>query len=312
MRGRRLKMSNLAKQIPSAQMAGRLVPEVPALKILSGQFAGKQFRLLAQKITIGRDNSCDIILKNNSRCSPRHALLRKKTSQLYSIESLDKKNPVFVNKKPLLQHDLKKGDEIIIGNIKLAYLEKSSMPTFHKKTASTKKKFNPLSVLLVGILGIGLFYANLDEQKVSSKIPVKTQGEIDQEVRELQALQKLEIEKTQSLPVSLEARRSFISGFRDYRKGYYDHAVRAFNHCLTVDPRSSICASYVRKSRSQIDKIIQANMQLGKSYIDNLQFLACVSVFKKVEIMLRDKDHPVFKEAKANRFFCQGKIKNKL
>ena len=66
----------------------------PVLQILSGSHKGKQFRLMAPEITLGRHSDCDVVFKDNPSCSRYHARIKNEKG-VYTIESLAKENPVF-------------------------------------------------------------------------------------------------------------------------------------------------------------------------------------------------------------------------
>lgn len=74
------------------------------------------------KIFIGRDVSCDIIISNN-HVSRKHCIIEKENN-IFKLKNLNPKNGTFVNRKRLLGNEevsLNKDDEIILGSDKVIY-----------------------------------------------------------------------------------------------------------------------------------------------------------------------------------------------
>ena len=290
------------------------LPKIPALRSLKGKLKGKQFRLLARRILIGTSETCDIVLKNQVKCSAEHALLKKVQDQ-YSIESVDPKNPVLVNGKPISAHTLKQNDVVVLGGMELRYIENSAIQARYQQATGTKAKPN-LSKILLAVACLGLFVIMLTDQDdtslPTSQVEVRTEKDMEKELEAIKKLQQAEEKEQAATPRGKEARAAFLRGFRDYHKGYYNRALRAFEHCLTLNKKNKICHSYSRKSQARIDGIIQKKMLLGKNYIDNLQFQACAATFRSIEIMLGNQENPIHKEALERRRFCELKSSNKL
>lgn len=304
------------------------------LRITSGRNKGKKLRLLGKKITIGRHNECDIVMKDNRTCSRKHALIIKKRNS-YSIESLKEDNPVLVNNQPVkTPHILREGDIVVLGDVQCVFAEQKPVPArlsqngniikkphsgaeslqqaeFRKKRK--ERKINPIFILV--ILGLSGFLLLSEEQKEGAEQTMKIKTE-QEAAEELEAMRKINEEKEREIlktaPSEGEARIAFIKGFRDYRKGYYLRAEKHFNHCLTLNKKYEICKSYVRQSRNRMERIIQKKMLLGKEYRKNSQYKSCAAAFQSVEIMVRDTTHILFKEARENRKFCEMKIYNRI
>ena len=291
--------------------------QTPVLRILRGSHKGKQFRLLGKQIVIGKQNDCDVILKGNKKCSPRHACIEPSQDH-HIIRTLDPANPVLINNKPVDRHILSSGDKIVIGDMLFQFREKvpvssAGPPGFQK--GKKRKKSPPASrVLLMGLMALLVVLILLPEDKKEEDnvIDVRTEREIENEVEALQKMSEEE-QKTSNLPPEeLEARVAFIKGFRDYRKGYYDRALKSFKHCVTLNNTYEICRSYVRQAQTQVNRIIQRKMLLGKNYQQNKQYEACKATFQSVEIMVQNTSSPVYKEALENRKLCELKTRNKL
>ena len=292
--------------------------KISVLKILNGPHKGKQFRLLGDSILIGTGNDCDVILKNNKKCSHRHAVI-KAVGESRTIETLNSENPVSVNKKSVTVHTLSPGDKITVGDIIFQFENRALTPANRSQPAEGRKKgkkIPPARILSIGavalILGIVLMPSEETKKENESRLTVKTEKEIEDEVTALQKLTEEEREEKNLPPEEMEARVAFIKGFRDYRKGYYHRALKAFEHCVTLSRKYEICQSYVRQAQTQVNRMIQKKMLLGKNYKQNKQYSACKAAFYSVEIMLRDKTGPIYKEALENRKICELKTKNRL
>ena len=312
------------------------LPASGVLRIVNGPHKGKQLRLLGNEITIGRHSDCDIVMKNNKSCSRKHARIIQKNNS-YSIESLKKENLVLVNKQPVpVPQILREGDIITLGDIVCVFSENKPLPALisqHQKN-QLPKKFNPENIsppkastsvkktkvnprffiilIVVGVFGFLLLSDNKETTKEDAK-KIRTQKAIQEELETTKKINEEEEQTIQEItPSEGEAQIAFIKGFRDYRKGYYHRATKHFNHCLALNRKYDICASYVRQSKKQIERLIQRKMILGKEYRRNRQYKSCISTFRSVEIMIRNTSHILFKEAAENRKFCELKTQNKI
>jgi pSer/pThr/pTyr-binding forkhead associated (FHA) protein len=98
--------------------------EGPFLRIISGPEEGARFQLggIVTEWAVGRSTDCEIVL-NDPNVSRRHALVKKDWNG-FSIMDLGSKNGVLINDK-LIQKPrrLRDKDEIIIGPVKLAFVD---------------------------------------------------------------------------------------------------------------------------------------------------------------------------------------------
>ena len=310
-------MSNLPTQIRSPEDAA-------ILKILSGPYKNKQFRLLGLQISIGQSPDCDIILKNNKSCSQNHALITYDNKNQYMIKSLDPKNPIIINKKEVSHHKLIAKDIITVGSSQFLFLDKGSLPSNqsseykkHQQEAARlkqRKSKNSIRIAFVVILCFAVGYSLLNQEvkKEGARKGLKTQQDILKEIETLKDISNKEIAKQDLTPDQELARISFIQGFRDYRKGYYHRSLKFFEQCTTIEKTHPLCLSYTRKAKIQLERLIQKKVILGKTYQKNNQYEACEAVFKSIEIMIQDSSSPVYKEAKETRKLCNLKTKNKI
>ncbi|MBI4491321.1 MAG: FHA domain-containing protein [Chloroflexi bacterium] len=85
-----------------------------------GRRAGTQHRLGPGETIIGRDPDCDIVL-DDAAASRRHAKVRQ-DAQDFVLTDLDTTNGTLVNGQSIVQHKLQLGDEVTIGETKLAFM----------------------------------------------------------------------------------------------------------------------------------------------------------------------------------------------
>ncbi|WP_066638747.1 FhaA domain-containing protein [Desulfolucanica intricata] len=83
------------------------------LVIELGPDKNKSFKLNNQRVVIGRDESCDIVLSDKS-VSRRHVMLERRR-KAYVIRDLKSTNGTFVNGVRIIEEILKPGDEIKLG-----------------------------------------------------------------------------------------------------------------------------------------------------------------------------------------------------
>ena len=290
--------------------------KVFVLKITEGSYKGKQLKLLGTDMKIGRANECDVIFRNDSKCSREHAQI-KRHEDSFLIRTLNPKNPVFVNGKPVESHILQVKDQIQIGQSTMLFLEQGASPSPLLKNKPAKKAsfLNPPRLILICALLAGL-YLYLSEDKTKNQeqkeIELTTEADI---LKQVEDLEKQTEEEAQNLEMTFKqeaSRTAFISGFRDYRKGYFQRALKQFKHCSMLDKGNELCRRYELKSNVQIEKLIQKKIRLGNAYKANKQYKACEAVFKSVETMILNTKSPVYKEAQAKRLSCSIHLRNKI
>jgi pSer/pThr/pTyr-binding forkhead associated (FHA) protein len=119
------------------QLARRMVQEVlstlgsktepAALRVMNGPDEGKRFEIAEEQaeVTLGRSPECDMPL-NDQNISRRHCLI-KRNWHGFSAQDLGSKNGVIVNGKKIEgAQNLKDGDEIQIGGVKLVFIDPPS------------------------------------------------------------------------------------------------------------------------------------------------------------------------------------------
>ena len=88
---------------------------------LFGPEATGRIPLAGDRLTIGRDQSNDIVLQDDLGVSRRHAVLERLAAG-WSVSDLESTNGTVVNGEPLNQpRPLYSGDQIAVGETRLVY-----------------------------------------------------------------------------------------------------------------------------------------------------------------------------------------------
>ena len=118
--------SNIARQVMKDALRGLNQSEGPCFRVMNGPKEGQRIEIGdAQEIVFGRDESADIVLKDDM-VSRRHAKVRRDWSGTH-VEDLKSRNGIKVNKKRVLRKTLRDRDELEIGGIRLLYLDPSDV-----------------------------------------------------------------------------------------------------------------------------------------------------------------------------------------
>jgi pSer/pThr/pTyr-binding forkhead associated (FHA) protein len=98
-------------------------PQTPArLVVLSSNFAGQQFAISKSPCVIGRTDESDIVINHRS-ISRNHAQIKRDPTGRYTIEDLKSANGVRVNGEDYGTVELRRGDTIDLGHVRLRFVE---------------------------------------------------------------------------------------------------------------------------------------------------------------------------------------------
>lgn len=91
-----------------------------ALKLLNGPLKNKEYLLASKRLTLGSDDTCDVVLKGYPGVAPLHAVIRagKEGARLEAGPDAPR---VSVNDEPLGDRPLRQEDVIAIGKAKFIY-----------------------------------------------------------------------------------------------------------------------------------------------------------------------------------------------
>jgi hypothetical protein len=125
--GQSQKTSFMARNLVKDAMRGLSGGEERFFRFMNGPREGERIEVSeAQELVIGRDEGVDIVIKTDL-ASRRHAKVRRDWSGTH-VEDLGSRNGIRVNKKKVARKQLKDGDELDVGGIKLLYVDPSEPP----------------------------------------------------------------------------------------------------------------------------------------------------------------------------------------
>src|SRR5262249_58029359 len=110
--------------------------DLPArLVVLSSNFAGQEFLLDKAKLVIGRVDDNDIVVNHRS-ISRHHAAVVREHGR-YNIVDLQSANGVRVNGEEYGKVELRRGDLIDLGHVRLRFVEPGEDFIFHRDATIT-------------------------------------------------------------------------------------------------------------------------------------------------------------------------------
>ena len=93
------------------------------LVVLSSNFAGKEFELSRPQMIIGRTDENDIVVNHRSISRNHAKLVREPETGRYTISDLQSSNGVRVNGQDYGKVELRRGDVIDLGHVRLRFIE---------------------------------------------------------------------------------------------------------------------------------------------------------------------------------------------
>lgn len=137
---------------PAAATPARLV-------VLSSNFAGREFAITKSPTVIGRTDDNDVVINHRS-ISRNHAQITRNDAGRFAITDLQSANGVRVNGEDYSNVDLRRGDTIDLGHVRLRFVEPGEDFVFGRDaqvvdvpTGGGKKTW------LWGVIGVGVIGA---------------------------------------------------------------------------------------------------------------------------------------------------------
>src|SRR5436190_4823394 len=93
------------------------------LVVLSSNFAGKEFELSRPQMIIGRTDENDIVINHRSISRNHAKLVREPDTGRYTISDLQSSNGVRVNGQDYGKVELRRGDVVDLGHVRLRFVE---------------------------------------------------------------------------------------------------------------------------------------------------------------------------------------------
>jgi pSer/pThr/pTyr-binding forkhead associated (FHA) protein len=136
--------------------------EAPArLIVLSSNFAGHEYELAEPTMVLGRTDDNDVVINHRS-ISRNHAKVVQEDGR-YTIVDLQSSNGVRVNNEEYDKVELRRGDIIDLGHVRLRFADPGDDYTFKPEdvsdvaTGSSKGVWYALLAVLVVLVGVGVF-----------------------------------------------------------------------------------------------------------------------------------------------------------
>ncbi|MCA9576803.1 MAG: GGDEF domain-containing protein [Polyangiales bacterium] len=93
---------------------------------------GKRYLLTADSVSIGRGSENEVVLENDA-VSRKHAVIEKR-QRMYYVSDLESTNGTYVNDSLVRDYQLRRGDQIKIGDTILKFLSGSDMEAQYHET----------------------------------------------------------------------------------------------------------------------------------------------------------------------------------
>lgn len=293
-----------------------------SLTIISGPHRGQSFMMKSHKLKIGRELDNDLALPDDPKVSRHHAEIRLMASGVH-IQNLSERNGLLVDGQPSQSAILRNGSVLSLGDTEIQFEVQAPQVQSHqhlgpaspsrRQRRPTPKKPTLTTWLIVAILAGVTWYLTQEEPKKTEALRLRTAEEVQAEIERAEQL-RAEAQKQTNINGSTalqQAEERYSTGFRDYQRGRYGRAVNSFQACLSFDPSHALCQRYLRLAQKKQDELIQRLMVLGREYRDRNQFDSCVASFKNVMILVKDRQHPTYMEAKANYEACVAALKGR-
>ncbi len=130
------------------------------LVVLSSNFAGKEFELTRPQMIVGRTDENDLVVNHRS-ISRNHAKITRDTeTQRYTISDLQSSNGVRVNGQDYGKVELRRGDVVDLGHVRLRFVEPGEDFVFSRDAViadveGTGSKRGMMVAVILAILVIG-------------------------------------------------------------------------------------------------------------------------------------------------------------
>lgn len=112
---------------PIASAAAVAAMAAPAtfgkLVVISSNFADDQFDLNRPQMIVGRTSDNDIVIAHRSISRNHAKIVRSTESGRYTISDLQSANGIRVSGQSVIKHELRRGDVIDLGHVRLRYVE---------------------------------------------------------------------------------------------------------------------------------------------------------------------------------------------
>lgn len=303
------------------------------LTIKSGPNRGESFQLLPPKVSLGRGNDNDIALQD-VKCSRNQAVIHVSPPR-YFIEDVSSRNTTLVNGNIVKVQELRHGDMITVGETQIEFsifaidstpalrtepnapawgFQTGPAPEARQRQKAPKAEGGGNRMrfyMIVGVIGLFLYLLlSGDAAKKVEDAPLRSPEEMEKDLEKTQErLAKLAEQRQFRNPEEnqrfQEAHNHYLSGFRDYQKGQYARALRAFETARAIDPNHELASRYSQLAERKRDEWITLQMMEGRRYMEKSMFNRCSSALDKVMDEIANAQDLKFKEAQALKAECE-------
>jgi pSer/pThr/pTyr-binding forkhead associated (FHA) protein len=296
------------------------------LTVLSGPARGTVYRVVSNRVTIGRGPDNDIIIQDDPKCSRNHAEIFLGANG-YEIHDVSDRNVVIVNGHETKISRLADNAVFELGQtqFKLSIRNNTNMlPSPHtlqhqgqqRKGTAPKKNSSSFKLILLGLGCLVVWLALTDTNTKDIKLTAEQIAEQELKAAEQVKLSAEEKRRPKDVPLNdigyRQAQMAYVVGFRDFQKGQFERALASFEACYTLYPQHALCDRYRRLARRRFEELVQHHMVLGRKYRDQNQYAACAASFRNVMVMVKDSTSIRYAEAKANFDACQAQTEERF
>jgi pSer/pThr/pTyr-binding forkhead associated (FHA) protein len=161
----------------AAQVAALTTPVgYGKLVVVSSNFAGKEFDLTRPQMIIGRTDENDIVVNHRSISRNHAKVTRDPETGRYTISDLQSSNGVRVNGQDYGKVELRRGDTVDLGHVRLRFVEPGEDFVFARDAViadvpETGGKKGLLVAIILGVVvlgGVGAFFALKGAEKTET------------------------------------------------------------------------------------------------------------------------------------------------
>lgn len=254
-------------------------PQVPRLRLVFPDGARREFRLLKTTITLGRDDSNDIVIPDDSisRC---HAIIFKEGGK-YKIEDQNSLNGIVFNGQRIQLNVLNEGDCFSIGAVNAEFrvttrtLEQPAAEPLRVVTAPVEpQKKKPPKLLIALVAAIVVAVAFLVVTILDSGPKVKPGKTLRTKPREV-----AEEAQTSSL-AKMETYQNFMRGKEYFDSYQWNKAIQEFDLVLAQNPNHAEALNLKEIATNE-----KRNYQLlarGQAQLESAYYQAAIETLEKV------------------------------
>ncbi len=299
------------------------------LVILSGSDKGVAYRLVSQKISVGRDPDNDIVL-NDTKCSRHHCVITISNDQIIARD-VGSKSGIFINGQRFEETAIQLNQPFQVGETTLCLRwtggpeQQHSSALQSRGTSVPGNRVGPQQMTVMGgavtrgpttqkssrsafygiiaVVGILVIFAlTTSPKKTNQNYGLRTEAQIEEDIQNAQKRKDDIFREKMAQGVfnnqAGEAQAAYIQGFRDFREGHYNRAIQAFTATLALNPEHALGQKYKRLAEKKLDELVHYNMREGKRAYDQNKFELAKSAYRNVLIELNDPNNKTYQEAK--------------